>query len=426
MVFVLLFYIFSAIIIGVYACVKNNYKKHIYYLFFTIVIVFYAIYAPLVNILEEDYHSFNVNIQYDGFVRGLAVLFTHILFINVGYFSKLFKIRQSWYSKPVVFFDKRIGFLFGFLFVLICINAAFGQVSLFAILRGKVDVPTLGFEGKTYWIANLADSLIILLIAMFFYNKSLKMRVTSLALAIPLFLILGFRYRLLLLIFGMFFLFLHKTKINIIKASKILGVFIVTFLFFMFVSENRIQLYSMKYDDINYDVTSFNYNSIYENSLGSIVDFGVYDGLHKGKIESDFGETMFKYPFIIIMPASFFERGVKPYPPPQIKAIDKALNVPRSYGQAVTFIGMSYYAFSLVGVILFSFFLGKLLRVLELTNYPDPYFLVKTAVVLSLFQLYTRGYIGQFLQHLAYLYIPVYLLRRRFGKKTLHVRSPDN
>jgi len=182
----------------------------------------------------------------------------------------------------------------------------------------------------------------------------------------------------------------------------------------MVISENRSNFYTNKYDNIVLNPLTFDYESIYNNSLGSIVDFTLYKNLNNGTIVYDYGESMFVYPIIMFLPSSLFNNNEKPYPAPQIKNIDDALNVPRSYGQACTFIGMTYNAFSVYGVIFFSTILGLFTSKLEYNNSKGPNLFIKIATILSLFQLYTRGYLGLFLLPLFFMYLPIFLMKLKF------------
>lgn len=399
-------------------CLLDDPKKHVFYFFFVFVQLFYLLYAPILDLFDKNYFAFNIFIGYDAYEKGIGILSAHIFFYNVGYF-----VFSSWKKKQVILSSedqekriKRFRIIFYILFIAVLINAFSGKINLVEVLTGKSNQSTLGLEGKTFWVANFADSLIILLIASFYFQEKKKHKLVYFILTIPLFLLLGFRYRILLTIFGILFYSIHRSTLNAMSIVKYIFVTVCLFFLFMFISENRIAFYTQKIEELNFDITKYNYSSIYENSVGSIVDFAVYRALENNVVKHDFGESMFRYPFIMIIPASFFENGVKPYPAPQINAIDMSMNVTRVYGQAVTFNGMCYFAFGLPGVIIFSFLLGMIIKKVELTGFPDSLFIIKTIWVLAIFQLYTRGYLGQFLLHLAYFFIPAYLLKKRKKK----------
>ena len=113
----------------------------------------------------------------------------------------------------------------------------------------------------------------------------------------------------------------------------------------------------------------------------------------------------------MVIPSNFFHNSEKPYPAPQIISIDNSLNIPREYGQACTFIGMSFYSYSWPGVILFSFLFGILASKLEFNNDTNLKFFIKLSFVLASFQLYTRGYLGLFLLPLTFMLFPIFLIK---------------
>jgi len=397
----------------------NGYKKHLALLFFTFIQLFYLLYAPWVNLIRNDFthfNSFDANLEKQDFTFGAFILSLHLILFYFGYligFVTKNKISSNLKTSTIELKKKSV-YIYIIFFILISINFAFGEISLYDILLGKDESVTLGFKGGTNWISSMADSLIILFIITLYFDINLLFRWIMYPLTIFLFLLLGFRYRFLLLIFGISFLYLKNQKLNFLKTFKIFLIFLSFFYFFMVISENRSNFYTNKYDNIVLNPLTFDYESIYNNSLGSIVDFTLYKNLNNGTIVYDYGESMFVYPIIMFLPSSLFNNNEKPYPAPQIKNIDDALNVPRSYGQACTFIGMTYNAFSVYGVIFFSTILGLFTSKLEYNNSKGPNLFIKIATILSLFQLYTRGYLGLFLLPLFFMYLPIFLMKLKF------------
>ncbi len=398
--------------------IVTNYRQFQVLLYYSFIQLFYLLYTPWYNYLSNDFTAFNVQLSQYDFQVGLLVLFTHLLFFYFGYILnhqlkhksdtllKLNNFSNSDYKLKV----SRVYILF---FIIIAINAAFGDISLYDILLGKSESETLGFKGGTNWISSMADSLIMLMLMSHFYKSPKLLRLILFPLTIFLFLILGFRYRLLLIVFGFVFIFLRNHVLRSAEVLKIFGYLLLAFYLFMFFSENRISFYSNKYDNLKYSVTEFNYDSIHDNAMGSIVDFAIIKSLSEDESNYDLGTSMFVYPLIMIIPSSFFPNSEKPYPAPQINAIDKALNVPRSYGQACTFVGMSFYSFSIFGVVIFSFIFGFFASYLEFykDNFLD--FFIKMAYLLASFQLYTRGYLGLFLLPLAFMLLPLLIIKYR-------------
>ncbi len=398
-------------------CIFNNYRKYQVLFYYAFIQLFYLLYSPWYNYLNNDFSAFNTQLTHLDFQLGLFVLFLHLIFFYQGYFYfNFFRFKKSKEIRNNIFefdFRNKVSKIYVIFFIIIAINAAFGEVSLYDILLGKNDTETLGFKGGSNWISSMADSLLILMLMSHFYKSSKIIRLILFPFTIFLFLILGFRYRLLLVIFGFIFIYLKRNILNAKQVMKVFSLLLVSFYLFMFFSENRISFYSNKFDNLTYNFVDFNYESIHDNALGSIVDFAMIKSIKEGKSSHDFGQSMFVYPIIMILPSSIFPNSEKPYPAPQITTIDKSLDVPRSYGQACTFIGMSFYAYSFFGVIIFSFLFGCLSSYLEFYNNNNFTFFFKLTFLLSSFQLYTRGYLGLFLLPLSFMLLPLLILKYR-------------
>ena len=396
-------------------CVFNNYRKYQVLFYYAFIQSFYLLFTPWYNYLNGDFSAFNTQLSPFDFQLGLFILFLHLIFFYQGYFFfNYYRFKKRKFLDNFSFdfeFKNKVSKTYIIFFIIIGINAAFGEVSFYDILLGKSDTETLGFKGGSNWISSMADSLLILMLMSHFYKSSKLLRLFLFPLTIFLFLILGFRYRLLLIIFGFVFIYLKRNFLKGKQVFKIFSLLLISFYLFMFFSENRISFYSNKLDNLTYNFVDFHYESIHDNALGSIVDFAMIKSLNEGKSNYDFGQSMFLYPIIMILPSSIFPNSEKPYPAPQITTIDKSLDVPRAYGQACTFIGMSFYAYSFFGVIILSFLFGCLASYLEFYNDTNFTFFFKLAFLLASFQLYTRGYLGLFLLPLAFMLLPLLILK---------------
>lgn len=406
------------IITALFYIFRTGFKKHISLIYIVIIQVFYLMFTPWYNYLDNDYFAFNTYLSYSDYTLGLFILFIHFIFFYFGYL--LYElIKNKSISNSSIYIDHEVRFHLGskvskvyFLLIsILAFNAISGEISLYDILIGKEESETLGFKGATNYISSFADSLIILFLMSIYFKSKKIYNIIFLTLTVILFLILGFRYRLLLLAFGLMFIY---TKTNLNYGSKLVKIALMGFIFFfifMFFSENRINFYSQNFSKIVYNPIEFNYSSIRDNTQGSLVDFAIYKYLGENKTSYDFGESMFIYPLIMVTPSSFFKNSEKPYPAPQVNAIDDALGVPRSYGQACTFLGMSFFSFSYIGIIIFSFIFGICISAWEIHKANNFSLFIKLSFLLASFQLYTRGYLGLFLLPLVYMLISVYLIK---------------
>jgi hypothetical protein len=406
MIYLLLFLTYLLVGLNFIWSLIKGVRNYIFLFFFSFVQLFYLVYAPTINIFNKNYFAFESYIGERGYLIGLIILDIHILLFTTSYHLTKRKIYQVDLNKIK---QSLIRFLFILVVVLFVINSFVSEVSLYQILIGIEFGSTLGFQGATYWFSMLADSLITLNILLIIYDRNSIFKFLGVITSLAIFLILGFRYRFILFGFG---IILYLLKIGKIRISKLAIYSFVFFGVFMFFSENRIPFYTGKYEQINYNPLSFDYDNIYYNAQGSIVDFAIENSIINNKQDIDYGKTIFIYPFITILPASFFKDMEKPYPAPQMLAIDTALNVPREYGQAVSLIGMSFYGFSFIGLFFFSVLFGFFVKRFETSDSNNVIsFVSSLVIVLAFFQLYTRGYFSQFLMHLFYLYLPLYILK---------------
>ena len=399
---------------------RRNYRNHIALLYIIVVQIFYLMFTPWYNYLDNDNFAFNTLLSTYDYSLGLFILSLHLVFFYLGYLifelKKNDKIFKYPHNQSVNYnIGIKVSKFYLLLLLMLTINAISGEINLYDILVGKEESETLGFKGATNYLSSFADSLIILFLMSIYFKSKKVFNIVFMTITVILFLILGFRYRLLLLAFGIMFIYI---KTNLKSGRKVIKLGILGFFFFfifMFFSENRINFYSQNYSKIVYNPLDFNYSSIRDNTQGSLVDFAIYKYMGDDRTNHDLGESMFIYPIIMLTPSSFFKNSEKPYPAPQINAIDDALGVPRSYGQACTFLGMSFFSFSYFGVIVFSFLFGMCISSWEINNANNLKLFINISFLLASFQLYTRGYFGLFLLPLVYMLIAVYLIKYRLS-----------
>ena len=410
------FYSFCIILIfciGIIVVIALGVKKHYLYLFVTGAQIIYLFNTPFHSFLIEDYKIVNVNVR-DYFPFGFSLILLHVAIFNLCYFLTFANYRKLIFINEVDedLMRKRIVRLFAVLFTLIFLNTLAGGINLIDVVLGKTDTTTLGLPGATYYIQNFADSLISILVAAYIFKVKRRHQILMFVLGFMLFIILGFRYRLLLTVFA---IVLYQLYNNGIKARLFLKYLLFVFVFLyslLFLTYNRVKLYSAKYDDLTYEPSQFNYDVFFDQAKGSLVDFALYKAVDTNLIESDKGETMFLYVFIKMTPARFFPEGKKPYPPPFFPALDTAIGGSRDIGEAATVLGSFYFAFSFGGVILISILLGITTKRLTVHGKRPLNFLLNTMIMMAIFQFFTRGYLPQFVDHLAYMVFPWFFLRK--------------
>lgn len=399
--------------IGIITVLILGIKKHYFYLFVTGIQIIYLFNTPFHRFMIDDYVIITENVK-DYFPFGFSMIFLHVVIFNLCYFLTYSNYRKLKYVSEVEELKVRttIVRVFAVLFTLIFLNTLAGGVNLVDVVLGKTDTATLGLPGVTYYIQNFADSLITLLVAAYIFKVKRRHQILMFVLGMILFIILGFRYRILLTVFAivLYHIYSKGIKARLFVQYALFGlVFLYSLLFLTY---NRVKLYSAQYDTLTYQLSQFNYDIFFDQAKGSLVDFALYKALDKNIIESDNGETTFLYVFIKMTPARFFPGGKKPYPPPFFPALDKAIGGSRDIGEAATMLGALYFAFSTFGIILISVILGIVTKRMTVYGVRPLSFLLNVMIMMAIFQLYTRGYLPQFIDHLAYMVFPWFFLRK--------------
>jgi hypothetical protein len=422
---------------GVVVIKKGGNPKHYIHLYILGASGYYIILAPVITGIEEDFFIYSIGwestVDIGGIYDfGLMMIVVHFTCYTIGYLFVI-KVRDDQgidYSvlpqRQVIgqAIGKHIYYVFIALYSVIFLNTLAGGINLIDIFMGTYGKPTLGLRGYTYYLQNFADSLITLLVAALFFKIKKRYFRIMLMLAIPLFLVLGFRYRIILVVFGLGMIYIRDNPVRLLPVLRAL-LFVIIFLYSMLLlTHNRAAIFMQQWDNLDYNYTELPYDAFIEQAKGSRIDFALYQALSDGRIEHDLGISTFVYPFIKLTPSFFFEDGEKPYPSPQIKDVHIALSSGMNIGEAVTSIGSSYYSFGVFGVVAFSLFLGLLVGRLQNRAGKTPFSALFSIVVsLALFMWVTRGYMPGYLDHLAYLLMPLFILkyiyrnilRKRFG-----------
>lgn len=392
-------------------------RNNILNIFLLATFSFYLLLTPSVYYFTQDWYAVNLNVK-DYWGIGLLQIFLHILFYSVGYYIVLKRNpsikKMTSLEARVTFFKKYeniLFFIFIVLFALIFLNTLSVGVNFVDIALGKHGEPTLGLQGGSYYIQNLADSLITILIASYYFRIRYTYTAIMCLIAIPLFLILGFRYRIILTFFGFFMIYIYDNRVSTKAIIKYVICSVIFFYALILLTTNRSNIYMQKFDDFTFDYTEFDYSVVFDQAKGSLIDLAMYKSVDSGHITIDYGQTMLGYIFIKMLPSSVFPAGIKPYPPPQMAAIDNAISVDRSVGEALTALGGSFFAFYYPGIYICAFILGLIIAKVQ-NRFEKGVLSLLVGIIVSLvaFQWVTRGYFPQSIDHLAYMMFPIFLL----------------
>jgi len=268
------------------------------------------------------------------------------------------------------------------------------------------------------------------LVLAYLFNIPKRKLLTWIGLSFFLFSILGFRYRIMLSLFGLLFVYLFKNRISARQIGwSVLAMAVILYVI-IFSTVNRKQLILKQYDKMVYDPFQFKTDGFFEQTRGALADMAIYklyDNPAKNATH-DYGLTMFGYIFIRMIPRSVYENKDDFYPPPQIKTIFMAYDAwwAKNSGEAPLSVASLYMAWGWLGVILGHFIWGLLLRrYTSRVSFADPLSLASCVIVaLTTFQWVTRGYFPQTIDHFVYLMIPVWVLRY-FSKRVKYISNTN-
>lgn len=308
----------------------------------------------------------------------------------------------------------------------------------FIILTAGIYIGS-GFMDNSYliYVWSTLDCLITLIIALYIRKIERRQFFILTGLAVFIFSIYFFRYRIYLTMMGIGAVYVYHNPDIFRKIWKYAFIGLLMFYVILFFTINRNVLAERSFDQIQYNV--FNkeeggsvQNIFIQQASNLHADFTVLKYYFENSdAPHDYGETMFLYPFIRAVPASFFTNNTKPYPAPAMQLIIDAYggdSRAAGAGRFVTNLFEFYIAFGLVGLILGMFIFGLVLRVLQDKWYWDRGYnsILQIAIMVSLFQYISRGYLPQYLNHITYLTAPVFILMWLSGKVPIYQSGEFN
>jgi len=235
------------------------------------------------------------------------------------------------------------------------------------------------------------------------------------------YLILGFRYRIIILLVGVLY---HFFIVNKLSPKSILkwGIYIaLTFYIINFISTNRGAFREMDFQNIEFSSDSpyelSPYQFVMHQTSNHKTDMIVHQYMEQNnQVEYDFGESMFYHILVRIIPATFFEGDVKPSIPQQ-EIIRNSSGTTEGYsaGSAVTNVLEYYIAGGITGIIIMMSFMGSVLGYISKRtdlNRPRDRVIVMIAIMV-LFQEITRGYWPQNFTLLCFLYLTFFLFYKK-------------
>jgi hypothetical protein len=398
---------------------RGGWNRHLPYLFTLCIYVQYLFITPIFFYLNEKRFIIGTDISE---YYGMSIFYNLIgvfCFI-VGYWIMGFRAMGKWDHPPKRVLtnpNKTLTILFYCTYCVVLVNLAIGGVNIGDVFLGNEQLG-LGAKGASYFFQNFSDSLITILILAYLLGIPRRKLILWLLASFFLFSLLGFRYRIILTLIGLLFVFLYRNKLKLSVVLLTVGLSLVFFYVVMFSTLNRNVLISRNYAALVYDPLKFKYENFFEQTRGSLADMAIYKLYHNSNksVSHDYGATMFGYVFIRMIPRTIMPDKDKFYPPPQIEATIMAYDSPygKFTGEAILSMGALYIAGGIIGLVLGNFLWGILFRRLgNSIRVRDPLSIIAYIVIaLATFQWVTRGYFPQVVDHAVYLSIPIWILRR--------------
>jgi len=398
--------------------VRGGWGRHLPYIWTLMVYIIYVLISPLYFFFNHKYNIIGTDIS--GYY-GLGFFFNNVsvLCFIIGYWIKGNSNDKNWNapsSREVNNPHFLISILFYVTYAIVLLNLAMGGANLQEVFLGN-QVLGMGAEGASYYLQNFTDSLICIIIIAYLYDVPWKKLILWIVASFFLFSLLGFRYRIMLSLFGILFVYLYKSKIDAKKLIIGFGLALIFFYGVMFSTVNRKSLILRNYDKMIYSPLDFKYEEFFFQTRGALPDMAVYklfDNPYRNP-SHDYGLTMFGYVFIRIIPRALMPDKDKFYPPPQLKTTTDAYDAwwaTRS-GEATLCVAAFYIAFGWLGIVFGHFFWGLLLRRFGDTVHFSNKIEIATYIVIALatFQWITRGYLPQIIDQAIYMLVPIWLLR---------------
>ncbi len=394
---------------------RDGFKKNILAIFFLLIYGSYVVW-PLILIHEFSLNHM-LNIQVDEYiVRAFLLDSLFLIFFAFGYFLFLRKNKDMQADTKEIS-PHIVIFLYWTFFSLIFLNNFLSDIDLLGKWLGNSNQMTYGVKGISYWLQNLLDSLIVITLLAYAININ-RMHFCVMLMGCIFFIVpFGFRYRLIFLLLGFLLIFIPKFEFNIKRfISMTIGVGLI-FCTFLFVTLNRDIIVGYSPGE------KFRYKPINDSHLisqirGAYVDVAIYQGIDNSIIVHDRGKSFFYYTLIRAMPASYFDNGVKPYPPILMQDVDRVLNLSSPvdcqgcrWGEAQTIMGSIYYSFGSWGIGIIATILGFLIRFHSSQVGNSVARMWGICTLLATFTFITRGYFPQVIDNWVYLVLPLMLVK---------------
>ncbi|RTZ00893.1 O-antigen polysaccharide polymerase Wzy [Flavobacterium sp. RSP49] len=386
----------------------KDFRRH-FLLLYVLIIYFICFFLGPLNSINLNWYTHLGGNFSAGFYETLQLYALALFFFLLAY-SISFKFSN--FKRKVIFYyqlNSKHKYYMWFFFI-----------SLVSMIRRNFEENVYG-GGFYNYLAFLGDSLILAFIVLIYEKKFSKTwHWLLLGGSLLAYMVLGFRYRILLLIIGVIYHFAVTSNLSFKTVIKWIAIGCVVAYAINFITLNREALRTLEFQDVTFESkTQYGlspYQMVLQQTDNYKTEMMVVKYIRDNNIEPDYGESMFTHIFIRIIPASFFENDKKPEIP-QMNVLRNSFNSIEGYyaGAAVSNVIEYYIAFGVIGIIFFMSLLGSFLGyIAKKTNFDITRDRVINAMIaMVLFQELTRGYLPQNITLLAFLLITLKLFYKK-------------
>jgi len=403
-------------------------RNHIVFTFSWLIFSVYYFITPLYFYLSGRKTIWGQDVEFMGLGEDISAYYTKgFAYFGLGIFS--FLLGYVFINKPSISLNISSRFrnpialvwIYWFFYSLILINFLIEGINPLAILLGDESGRTLSESGGSNYIKNLSDSLISCVIIASIFKLNKRHLILMILLGSVLFLLMGFRYRIILLFIGIIIPWLYNNRFNFKNAIKLILYFFISFYLILFITFNRFNFVYGKWDELDYQLKEYGIvETLAEQTRGALDDINIIKYYNTNETaQFDYGIT-FMYFIVRAVPRSLFgEWKDSMYPPPAFKIIHEAYNLPPYWGntgEAPLFMAYFYIAGGFFGLISLCFLMGLSIGYFTMIgpSHNPRYLSLMCIFCCALFMWYTRGYFPQFLDHLLFLLIPYFLFFKLF------------
>lgn len=391
---------------------------HIYFVFY----FFIFFITPLFLIDSKDTLCVDDNVM-GACIRATIIVVLALAAYTIGYLSTKNNIVGVEMVEPLSEFTEKAILKKSYILFIVCYGisvyyALSSGKTLLGILSlgsmGMAEMSSITGDDKMLFMINVSYSLLVPWLFIFTYSKNKVIPIFLSYLLISLFFSYGWRFIIYILVLS---LLITRTRVlgKKITMTQVTSLVVVLLLFSVFTGSVRNSVRNGQKTDFE-GFTTENISQTLESNFNIYQTYYGVVGTYPDKEDYFYGQACFVYPFIMWIPRSLWPG--KPYGTefPAGKALLRSC--PSALKEAMSFpnIYEYYIDFGALGVIIFSFFIGKVCRrMLDYYYSNSVYKIICYALFVGfLIQFINRGYIAQLITLFVFLYLPLLLYKKQF------------